>query len=252
MDLEMQTSRGQMEIRQGIHLDVRRAVYLEATRTLLMADVHLGFEWVQRRRGQMLPLGVPEDGVDRLRGLVRDWGARRVMVLGDWVHAAVELAGVREAVERFVGVAPGVMWKVVLGNHDRGLGAWLSRWGMGVETVEEWEEGGHRFVHGDGAMREGCGDGWVFSGHEHPALEVGRPGEGQIRVPAFVVGREGVILPAFSSWAAGAPVGRGVWMGEWARRMTPERVVACMGARLLPVPASRVIAGRIGPRTEPG
>lgn len=248
----MQVDSGRLEIRTGIHLDVRRAVFLEVTRTLLVADVHLGFEWVQRRRGQMLPLGLPDDAGVRLRGLVEDWKPSGVVVLGDWVHAAVELTGVREALERFVGVAPGVSWRVVLGNHDRGLASWLKQWGMEVETSGQWEENGHRYVHGDGFTQGVGGGGWVFSGHEHPALEVGRPGEGQARVPAFVVGREGVILPAFSSWAAGVPVGRGNWMGEWARGMTVERVVACMGARLLPVPASRIVGGRIGLKSEMG
>lgn len=223
-----------------IRLDPDRAVVHLPSRSVVVADLHLGFEWVQRVRGQLLPLGVPGDAVGRLGRLVERWDARRVVVLGDVVHGAPRLEGVRRLLEGLVGGVGGVAWTLVLGNHDRGLEEWLGILGKGgVTWGASWREAGWLGVHGDAWPDAGPGD-RVLSGHEHPAVDVGRVGAGEVRVPAFVVGERGIILPAFSSWAAGSVAGRHPWMGAWARGLAATTYVACMGPRLLPIPADRL------------
>lgn len=224
----------------GIWLDPDRALFHEPSRSLVLADLHLGFEWVQRARGQLLPLGRPQDARERIQLLVARWGARRVVVLGDMVHGNAGLDGVRRSLEDLLRGIPGLEWRVVLGNHDRGLAGRLGQWAIpGVSWGGEWREPGWLGVHGDVVPDPGEGE-RVLSGHEHPAVDVGRPGTGVVRVPAFVVGPRGVILPAFSPWAAGSEVGRRPPLGEWARRLGATTYVACMGARLLPIPAERL------------
>lgn len=227
----------------GLELDADRAAYHGPSRTLLVADVHLGFEWVQRSRGQLIPLGRPDDAAARVRHLVGRWGARRVVVLGDLVHGDARLDGVRSSLVAMLGVLPGLAWHVVLGNHDRGLGGVLRELGIpGVTCGPSWREEGWMGVHGDQwpSPEEGVR---VASGHEHPMVDVGRPGTGEVRVPAFVVGDRGVILPAFSPWAAGSVVGRRPMLGEWGQRLGVACYVACMGRRLLEIPAGRLGGG---------
>jgi hypothetical protein len=83
-------------------LDARRAIWLAAERTLVVADLHVGYVWAQRQSGQLLPLSASDDTADRLFALAEDYDAQSIVLLGDIVHAAVSLPelwrGTRELV----------------------------------------------------------------------------------------------------------------------------------------------------------
>ena len=229
------------EAGKGVLLDARRAVFLPALRTLAVADLHLGYAWAQRRRGQLLPIAPPDDTLPRLRALCADWNPEVVVVLGDFVHAAADVEGIRAAVSDVLGGLPAsVRWEIVLGNHDHRLPARLAEWGLQVPCHPSLDTGGFRFVHGDVLPPEPMPSAWTLSGHEHPALVLGDGGTTSLRVPAFLVGERRVILPPFSNWAAGSVVGRQPFLGEWARRSRFRAAVACLGPRLLPIPWERL------------
>ena len=223
-----------------LRLDPGRALVHLPSRSLVVADLHLGFEWVQRSRGQLLPVGRPDDTVERIGNLARKWDARRVVVLGDVVHGAPTLEGVRRALEGLFDAMDGMEWTIVLGNHDRGLAEHLGTMRVhGLSWGASWREPGWVGIHGDKAPELRPGE-RVLSGHEHPAIHVAKAGSGAIRLPAFAVGPMGIILPAFSPWAAGSLAGQRPPLGEWARIHVATTYVACIGTRLLPIPASRL------------
>ncbi len=222
-------------------LDARRAVFLPALRTLAVADLHLGYAWAQRKRGHLLPVSAADDTLARLQALCVDWNPEVVVVLGDFVHAASSVEGIRAAVSDVLGgLPPAVRWQIVLGNHDHRLPAQLGEWGLRVPCHASLDVDGFRFIHGDVPPVEPLPSGWTLSGHEHPALVLGDGGTTSARVPAFLVGERRVILPPFSNWAAGSVVGRQPFLGEWARRSKFRTAVACLGPRLLPIPWERV------------
>ncbi len=219
-------------------LDARRAAYLPGPRILAVADTHLGHAWVQRARGQLVPIGTPDDALPRLSDLVRDHGARRLVVVGDVVHAALDVPGLRELLGRVASVAPdGVVF--VLGNHDRRLAERLREWGLGFECTDRLAIPGFEFVHGDrdpGPVAPGTRR---ISGHEHPAMILGDGVATSAKVPVFLVGRGGVVLPAFSDWAGGCVVGEDRFLGPVAASLRIDARVACLGPRLLRLPARR-------------
>ena len=234
---------GSWAVAEGVHLDARRAVYLAKGRILLVADLHLGYAWAQRQRGQLLPIG-EDDTLTRLNALCADWAPEVLMVLGDLVHAVASPEGIREAVIALVrGLPSSVRLEVVLGNHDLRLESRLIEWGVPLPCAEERREGQHRFIHGHLLPTEGAGVIWTFSGHEHPALELGDGGTTSAKVPAFLVGDGRVVLPAFSHWAGGCVLGRQPLLGEWARAARFEKAIACLGPRLLPIPWNRLPRG---------
>src|SRR5690242_15053507 len=55
---------------QGLCLDARRALWYAPARTLVVADLHLGYAWAQRKAGLLLPLSPGDDTVDRLEALL--------------------------------------------------------------------------------------------------------------------------------------------------------------------------------------
>ncbi len=224
-------------------LDARRAAWLPGPRLLAVADTHFGHAWVQRARGQLVPIGTPDDSLDRLADLARDHGARRLVIVGDVVHAALDVPGLRGHLAAVARLAPdGAVF--VLGNHDRKLAARLREWNIDVECTERLLVDGFEFVHGDRDPGPRAADGTRrISGHEHPAMVVGDGTGRSAKVPAFVVGRGGVVLPAFSDWAAGCVVGNQRFLGPVAASLAVESLVACLGPRILRFPWKRGTRG---------
>ena len=232
--------------------DARRAVWDEADRTLMVADVHLGYVWVERRRGALLPL-VQEDAFSRLRDLLGSYAPRRCVFLGDTVHATAPIQALEEEFRReFAALAEVCPLEFVLGNHDGNLPDLLRRCGLDAPAARRLRCGSHALVHGDAmtvqAAREGdVGDeGWIIYGHEHPALNLSDGVTSGLRVPCFVVGHRRLILPAFSRWSAGQVVGRSSWLSPLScADDPPHQFIAVVGDRLLPLPAHRE-RGRTG------
>ena len=222
----------------GVWLDARRAVWLAAARALLLADLHLGYPWVERQRGRLFPL-VDDDVAARLAALIADYQPAVVALLGDVLHARVGLEAVRAELDTVLAAVPPAAELVWLaGNHDRGRGPGLTWQGRTLELRERHELDGHLFTHGDGGswgeLQPRLGRrGLVFMGHEHPAVRLGDGVATDVKAPAFLVGDRLVVLPAFSNWAGGVTWGDGPPLSRLAAEAGPLRAVAILGQRLL-------------------
>lgn len=212
----MQAGNTMREILPGLWLHPRRMGFLEKSRALLVADAHLGFTHVLRRRGALLPafdLGLPDD----LVRAAADCGATRVVFLGDVVEApkpcVEERRHVDEVLERL-----GIPATMVLGNHDRHFAVDYPH----LESVASLELDGFALHHGDKAPPEHPGP--FVIGHFHPALRI-RDGAGVSHLlAAAVTGPRGVCLPAASPFSTGlaltpanAPAGLTAWIGPLRR-----------------------------------
>src|SRR4051794_25075204 len=69
-----------------------RAVFWPRTYTLLVADAHLGKAAAFRAAGLPLPGGTTTAGLDRLAALIERHAVRRLVLLGDLVHARTSFA----------------------------------------------------------------------------------------------------------------------------------------------------------------
>lgn len=191
---------------ERVHLLPCRAAFWERTRTLIVADLHLGKCETMRSAGLPIPLGVIERDLARLAAAIGETGAQRLLVIGDLLHHGLGLtpqiiASVADWRER---EADEVEIDVVPGNHDRALGAVAPKWKMHV-LDEVLREGPFAFVH-DPAAAASSGDGAVmWSGHVHPMVRLVGRGD-SIGLPCFVVGERTVVLPAFSEFTGGVYV----------------------------------------------
>src|SRR5450432_4047786 len=117
-----------LELAPGLWLDARRAAWLEEQRTLLVADLHLGYAWAHRQRGNLLPIGTAEDTLDRLQSLATEYTPREIIVLGDVIHSAVTEVTVLAELRRLH--ALGAPVRLIAGNHDSQLAPMLRRAGI--------------------------------------------------------------------------------------------------------------------------
>jgi len=220
--------------------DVRRAVWLEKERTLLIADVHLGHLWVERQRGTLLPI-IHDDTLERLESLRGDYQPDRWVFLGDTVHAVARLSVLQDELRNLIRWLDDELVTFVLGNHDARLPEMLRSLGCGAECTRLATSGPHVLVHGDAmpwesvAARLGSG-GMAFYGHEHPAVVLGDGVATAARVPCFLVGTDRAILPAFSRWAAGQVFPSEPFLSPLSSSVDFGQAVAILGDRLLPVP----------------
>jgi DNA ligase-associated metallophosphoesterase len=234
------------QLQEDIHLDARRAVWLAKSRTLAVADLHLGEAWVRRARGQLVPLGVADTTVARLRSLIESHRPERLVLLGDIVHAALPLEGIRAAVQELAALErDGLTTDWCLGNHDRHLTRQLARWGIAVRTPTQVDLPEALLFHGDvpvapaGAPAADGREPWRIQGHLHPALVLDDGVASRVKVPCFLVAPRRLVLPAFSEMAAGVAVDRSGLVQDAGGTLRFDSAVACLGPRLLRIPFAR-------------
>jgi DNA ligase-associated metallophosphoesterase len=141
---------------------------------LLVADLHLGrSDRYARRAGALLPPYEAADTLARLRAEIESTGARDLWVLGDTFDDD------KAADPRKLAHLPAQV-HLVSGNHDPAQGR--------AEVC----------LSGITLRHQATGDNLDISGHYHPKLTIaGR------RIPAFLLGRSHLILPAFGTYTGG-------------------------------------------------
>jgi metallophosphoesterase superfamily enzyme len=199
------------EILPGVWADGRRALWLPDLSLLVVADLHWGYAASHRARGNLLPDWGDATLGEQLDGLLADYRPAEMVWLGDVVHAAE--GGV--AAERYLARSP-VPVRLVAGNHDR-------RWAKTGEP--SLVRGRYFFHHGDRAPAVPAGHVEVL-GHHHPALAWYDGAGGNLKLPAFVVTPERVVLPAFSPWAAGADCAPLLTTNATVWAVAPQRIFA--------------------------
>ena len=177
-----------------------RAVWWPARRMLIVADVHLGKDQVFRRYGVAIPDGVLHAEFKALDEAIEQTRAERLLVLGDWVHAPPsegdawpnEVLAWRNRHQQLT-------IDLVLGNHDRALSGWLQRWNIG-EIEHQRVLDGLTLSHAIDAENDDAAAG--ISGHWHPAARL-RSGRESLRLPAFALRDQHLILPSFGRFTGG-------------------------------------------------
>jgi DNA ligase-associated metallophosphoesterase len=175
-----------------------RAMHLPDRDTVLVADLHWGKAAAMRAAHVPVPTGTTASDLERLGRVLRDTGARELVVLGDLLHAKTgRQAGTLDSIAAWRAQHASVAMRLVRGNHDAHAGDPPS--GIGFDCVDApWTLGPFTCAHHpdpvDGA--------YVLAGHLHPHVALGGRGRQHLRLPCFVVGPQVTILPAFA-WFTG-------------------------------------------------
>jgi DNA ligase-associated metallophosphoesterase len=179
-----------------------KAMYWPARRTLFIADFHLGKAASFRSAGIPMPSGTTTENVERLGRAVDKTGARNVVFLGDFIHAAEGKAP--RTLQRFGEWRAGrekLDLTLVRGNHDKKAGDPPEAWGM--RCIEAGEALGPFVLNHEPGASKG---GYALSGHIHPAVRLSACGEGSLRLPCFWFGARYGVLPAFGAFTGSAEV----------------------------------------------
>lgn len=215
-----------------VGLRAARTVWLAEFDTLLVADAHFGKDQAFRRAGIPVPAGAVDDNLAALTAEIEATGARRLVFLGDLLHARQSRSPfLDEAVHRWRETCPSLSVTLVRGNHDVGAGDPPPRWRFDI-VDEPHALGPFALCH----HPQRVAGRYVWAGHVHPALVVGR-GRDRLRLPCFHLSPRMAVLPAF-----------GVFTGMHPVDPQPgDRVIAIAGGQLreIPLAGAAGIAGAI-------
>ena len=208
---------GALEVAPGIHVTGDGVAWIAEARTIVVADVHIGYELAASRRGGYLP--TVERGAligSRLVALAHTVEATRIVVAGDLRHSTRDVDALErgELADLADAVRGSVRLDVVLGNHDRGgsLAGEAGSPGLSVGDVD--------IVHQPPTSAPSR---WTICGHLHPRVTLRDETGASSRFACALVGPHTIVLPAFSAWAGGTE----------ARRLLPQ--LAAGPWRVLPM-----------------
>lgn len=215
-----------LEILPQIYLRDDGMLFLAATRTLVAADLHLGYEELI---GAVLPLFSLSETVSCLARAIRQTGALELVLLGDVIHGSRmserTARAIREGLDR---LRERTVVFAIAGNHE---GAGRGRLVLGP-THETLERDGWILTHGDEPPPQTSGRRAVI-GHLHPALHCG----GSRTAQAFIVNRSVVVVPAQTPFSPGLDVGSEAAraaVAPWARGGGRPKLVVVTPGRIRP------------------
>ncbi len=175
-----------------------KMIWLESRQTLLVADTHFGKANTFRRVGIPVPEAMTISMLTRLSGVIEAWKAKRLLVLGDFIHSAVPGKENFEAdLLRWRDECPDLEILLVLGNHDRGQQQLFERLSIGVVN-EPHVEKPFAFCHYPEV--DVVVGGYRIAGHVHPAIRFSDDGASSEKVACFLFTDDYAILPAFGEF----------------------------------------------------
>jgi DNA ligase-associated metallophosphoesterase len=173
-----------------------RTIHWPGGDALIVADTHFGKGASFRKKAIAVPRGTTEADLRRLGKALARTAARRLVLLGDFIHAKTGWTPETfAAIARWRGAHADLKVILVRGNHDWRGGDPPEEWRFTV-LAEPYHETPFRFSHFPGEVDHA----YTLAGHIHPAVWL-RNGAGLgERLPCYYFGRRQALVPAFGSF----------------------------------------------------
>ena len=180
------------------------ALLLSSSRTLLVADAHVGKAVSFRKLGVPVPSGTTNETLARVDAALADTRAEQVVFLGDFLHSVrSHAAGTLGVLHEWRGRHPDLPLTLVRGNHDDRAGDPPAS--LRFHVVDEpLRLGPFALCHHPRPVN----DAYVLAGHWHPCISIAGRAFERLRLPCFWLGDDSGqlpqqavgILPAFGSF----------------------------------------------------
>ena len=195
----------QLEVMPGLTITNQLSAMVDGT--LVVSDLHIGYESVLEDSGLHLPRIQTETMRDSLMDIVDRYSPDRFLILGDLKHEfSRNLAQEWSEARRILGTLQDHGEVIIIrGNHDNYLSTIASK--LGVELVDDYSASGIHFVHG----HLPCENRPLVMGHEHPSVRLFDSVGAYVKLPCFLhfEREEVLVMPAFSPLAAGTDITSG-------------------------------------------
>jgi putative SbcD/Mre11-related phosphoesterase len=206
-----------LEIIEGLRVPEGKRI-LAYRDTLIVSDIHLGYESEAESEGAFLPRVQLKYALQDIKDAVASHSIRRLVIAGDLKHKFEALSWQeRVEIEKFIktvysyGVEEIIL---VRGNHDTFIKGLLSN--LNVRIVEDLIELGNNIAvtHGHMILEKETLEKFdvIIMGHEHPVVAVKMGGATVSRFPVFQLmpldccDTKLLVMPALGVYQSGNPI----------------------------------------------
>ncbi|MCL2786512.1 MAG: metallophosphoesterase [Methanomassiliicoccaceae archaeon] len=212
-----------IEIIPGVRVSNERCLILDDGPTVVIGDLHLGYEKALENEGIYLPRVNTASIKDSLNRIICRYEPKRMVLLGDIKHdfarAPYECRlEVTKVITMLTAAADVVLVK---GNHDNFLENIISD--IGMEAFDRVDVAGFRMEHGhvDSGTRP------VVIAHEHPSVRISDGMSGNIKLQCFLHAEEDgiIVIPPFSPFSSGTDLSEEQFMSPACRSADMKRAI---------------------------
>ncbi len=174
-------------------LDAGKALFHLDSRSLIIADVHLGKSTHFRKNGIAIPSNIAESDLNRLANLVKQYNPLQIIIAGDFFHASAnsEIEIFKTWRNNYIDLK----FILVKGNHDRLKASIYAE--IGIELIHEsLDLEKFKITHHPSINPEFPS----ICGHIHPGVNLKLSARQKIRLASFLLQNNQLILPAFSEF----------------------------------------------------
>ncbi len=162
-------------------------LFLEDNSTLVLSDIHLGYEEALNKQGILVPRFQFNEVIENVRWALAETKPETVVINGDLKHEFGRISEQEwKETLRFLDFLNEYDVVLVKGNHDTILGPIATRNNLNI--VEEHVMGDVLLTHCNKIPRNLGGVNTIIIGHEHPALTL-RDEDRSEKVKCFLVGK---------------------------------------------------------------
>ncbi len=201
-----------MELNESIELiEGLPVAYLKPLKTLVISDLHLGYEGQMSSSGTLIPSRNLRSITDFIEKAVMKTRAENLIVTGDIKNDFSDLKYYeKKEISEFIEFCRSIDLKLTLikGNHDNYLDRIKNSYDINV-VKEAVTEGDFYIAHGDELPRSEAK--FYIIGHEHPSIVIYRYTGAREKLKAFLYGSlfngsKLLVLPASSIFATGTDI----------------------------------------------
>ena len=198
-------------------IDASPILYLEDVKSLVVADLHLGYEAIMLEDGTYSPYNQTEELIEKITNYLMNLKPDKLVLNGDIKHSFQEPTKIENRdVKNFLSsIAKHVKeLHIIRGNHDIYLNWVVRDIKNAIFHEKDYFLERYYFTHGDKNLPETLRKGieFVIIAHEHPILSARINGLQKIKSPTYLLGPlmfkkpKLIVLPAFSSYSTGTPI----------------------------------------------
>ncbi len=196
-----------MELVKGIFI-VEEAVYLKEQETLIISDLHLGYEGFLEKTGVLVPRFQLKDITKKIEKILKKVKVKRIILNGDVKHEFGKISSQEWTdISKLFDLLSDYEVIVVKGNHDVILYPITDK--KNIKLVKEFRIGDILIIHGDYEPELDKEVKTVIMGHEHPAIsfkETGRIERYKCFLKGDYEGRTLIVQPSFNPLIEGSDV----------------------------------------------
>lgn len=181
--------------KQALHLLKEKAVWLESSSSLLLADTHFGKAGHFRKSGIPIPENIHDHDYQRLEMIIEKFKPKAIYFLGDLFHSDLNQDWIK--LKRFIQRFENIPFHLVKGNHDILPEELYTSSFLSVHE-ECVDLPGILLSHEPSTFQD---NGNInICGHLHPGIVLHGSGKQRLRLPCFYLQQNQVVLPAFGTF----------------------------------------------------